>query len=107
MYCEREVFDLMERMESLGIKSRFPLPAYLHRQLCGKQIYARQCSNPEKQIPITVNVNWCDLAYNPLDAALNALSTMQRLKRELYPEENIPTLSKLLSKQTDIGLPEV
>ena len=26
---QREVFDLMERIESLGIKSRFPLPAHL------------------------------------------------------------------------------
>ena len=88
MYCEREVFDLMERIESLGIKSRFPLPAHLYRQLCGKQIYAQQCTNPEKQVPISVNVNWCDLANNPLAAAVNAISAMQRLKHELYPGEN-------------------
>ena len=88
MYCEREVFALMERIEALGVKSRFPVPANLYRQLCGKQIYAQQCSDPEKQVPISVNVNWCDLKQNPLAAAHNALSTMRRLKRELYPAEN-------------------
>ena len=39
-------------------------------------------------MPISVYVNWCDLDYNPLAAALNAISAMQRLKRKLYPEED-------------------
>ena len=37
MVNEREFFSMLENCEDAGIVTRYPAPAHLYRQLCGKQ----------------------------------------------------------------------
>jgi len=81
-YCEeRSFFNLMERVEAMGIPSRYPAPAQLYRQLCGKLLYTGLCLHKEYKIPPNVRIyasEWLDDEDEVIDNALYALNELRR-----------------------------
>jgi len=81
-YCEeRSFFSLMERVEAMGIPSRYPAPAHLYRQLCGKLLYTSLCMHKEYKIPASVRIyasEWLDDEDETIDNALYALNQVRR-----------------------------
>ncbi|CAD7975505.1 unnamed protein product, partial [Amoebophrya sp. A25] len=55
MFEEKAFFEFMHKMET-KFKTRYPAPANLYRQLCGKLYYKKACRRPEFRVPATVYV---------------------------------------------------
>ncbi|CAJ1377882.1 unnamed protein product [Effrenium voratum] len=83
--CVREklFFDLQRRMERVGLRSGWPHPSMLYRQLCGKLWVSQMCLNKGFRVPPTVTVHYTDVRSDPHAAAQQALSSLERLRARL------------------------
>eukprot|EP00925_Amoebophrya_sp_RCC4383_P023570 GSA25T00020607001.1 len=86
MIQERAFFDFVERLESASIPTRYPAPAKLYRQLCGKMYYNAACINPSLKTPVTVSVQASDVRENPLKAARSCLKSLNSIRKKVWGE---------------------
>lgn len=81
---EAHFFDLMRRMERSGIRSGWPQPSQLYRQLCGKLWVAQMCLNQKYHLPPTTRVQFQEFFTDPQGTAHAVLSQLQSLQQSLW-----------------------
>lgn len=77
--CERTFFDLVERMELVGVPMRYPHPGHLYRQLTGKLWVPAMSLHPEYNLPKTTRVHVQDVVVDAAQAAESALRALSAL----------------------------
>jgi len=84
-YCEeRSFFDMMQRIEAVGVPTRYPAPAHLYRILCGKQMYTNMCLQKDYKVPITVRVQASEFINDEESVVDNTLRSINHLRERLY-----------------------
>jgi len=81
---ERQLFALCERLERVGIRSGWPHPAGLYRQLCGKLWLPQMSLSREHRVPPTTAVQRADVRCDAARAAEQAVDALLRLRREVW-----------------------
>ncbi|CAD7966078.1 unnamed protein product [Amoebophrya sp. A120] len=84
MVEERKFFDFLETIESTEIQTRYPAPASLYRQLCGKQYYNASCLQKSMKVPATCRVFAAAIRKDPVRAAENALATLNKIRETVW-----------------------
>lgn len=87
-YCEeRSFFGLMQRVEAVGVPSRYPAPANLYRVLCGKQMYTTMCLQKDYKVPVTVRVQASEFINDQDSVVDNTLDAINELRKKLYSKK--------------------
>jgi len=87
-YCEeRSFFGLMQRVEAVGVPTRYPAPAHLYRLLCGKQMYTTMCLQKDYKVPVTVRVQASEFLNDQDSVVDNTLNALNLLRKQLYGKE--------------------
>eukprot|EP00435_Cladocopium_sp_Y103_P013064 s2187_g3.t1 len=73
---ERRFFSLQQRMERAGLRSGWPHPSTLYRQLCGKLWLPQMSLNKEWRVPTTVKVQFADVRRDAEAAAKKAIDAL-------------------------------
>lgn len=81
---EQRFFALCQRMERAGIRSGWPHPSSLYRQLCGKLWIPAMSLCREHGLPPTTRVQYADVRVDPLRAAERALTSLAAIRREVW-----------------------
>lgn len=103
---EKQFFALQQRMERVGIRSGWPHPSALYRQLCGKLWVAQMSLNEAFRVPATVRVHCADVRNDPMTTALTAIQGLLRLCGQSMAVEEFRGVTKLgFSWQGDDVLP--
>ncbi|CAE8693232.1 unnamed protein product [Polarella glacialis] len=108
---EQQFFSLCQRMERAGLRSGWPHPSSLYRQLCGKLWIPQMSLCKDFRVPPTTRVHYADVRHNALRAAEQAIAALLGICREVWgtPEvavEDFRGVAKLgFSWQGDDVLP--
>ena len=73
---EKRFFALQQRMERVGIRSGWPHPSGLYRQLCGKLWVAQMSLNEGFRVPATVRVQYADARNDAMSTARAAIQAL-------------------------------
>ena len=73
---EQRFFALQQRMERAGIRSGWPHPSTLYRQLCGKLWLPQMSLHKEYRVPTTVKVHFADVRRDAQAAAKRAIDSL-------------------------------
>merc|ERR1712137_424904 len=87
---EQNFFDLCQRVERVGIRSGWPHPSHLYRQLCGKLWIPQMSLNKEYRVPPTTRVHGADVRADARFAAEQAIHRLLGIRREIWGEKDIP-----------------
>ncbi|EEQ97251.1 succinate dehydrogenase, putative [Perkinsus marinus ATCC 50983] len=71
------LFDLMQRMESVGIPTRWPNPVSLYRVLSSKSWQAALATNTALRIPPTTTIQRADFVQDPTGTCRNAVRALE------------------------------
>lgn len=71
------LFDLMQRMESVGIPTRWPNPVSLYRVLSSKSWQAALATNTALRIPPTTTIQRADFMQDPTGTCRNAVRALE------------------------------
>jgi len=84
--CVREqaLFELCQRMERVGIRSGWPHPSQLYRQLCGKLWIPQMSLNPAYRVPPTTRVHYADMRCGAQAAADRAIDTLLGIRHKVW-----------------------
>ena len=74
-----KLVSLMDRMESVGIQTRYPNDSHLYRLITGKEYQALLCTNPSLAIPPTVAVSPAKFISDPDRTCRGVISNLSRL----------------------------
>lgn len=109
---EKALFALAQRMERCGIRSGWPHPSSLYRQLCGKLWIPQMSLNRDFRVPPTTRVQYADVSADAGRAADQAVAALRAIRREIWgdaeavPEGELRGVAKLgFSWQGDDVLP--
>jgi len=79
-YVNRDLeFNLLVRMETAGIPTRFPHASHLYRIFASKEWTTQMCLHPLLQVPLTVAVSRQAIACNSTKAASTAIQALENL----------------------------
>eukprot|EP00438_Fugacium_kawagutii_P027158 Skav219932 [mRNA] locus=scaffold4801:75977:76669:- [translate_table: standard] len=73
---EQSFFALQRRMERVGLRSGWPHPSTLYRQLCGKLWLPQMSLHSEWGVPATVKVQFADIKRDGQAAAKRAIDSL-------------------------------
>ena len=78
----RDLVGLMERMESVGIVTRYPNHSQLYKSITSKEYQATLCTNERLSIPVTIAVPSALLITSPENTCGKTLENLTLLKAE-------------------------
>lgn len=87
MVNEQTFFAMCERLEAAGLRSGWPHPARLYRQLCGKLWVPQMSLNPAFRVPPTTAVQRADVLTDPQRAARQAIEVLCAIQRQVWQKE--------------------
>lgn len=87
---EQKLFALCQRMERAGIRSGWPHPSHLYRQLCGKLWIPQMSLNREYRVPPTTRVQYADVRCDVEQAAEQAIRSLLDIRREVWGKPALP-----------------
>lgn len=87
---EQSFFSLCQRLERAGLRSGWPHPCSLYRQLCGKLWVPALSLCPEFRVPPTTRVQYADVKSNVKRAALQALERLKQIRGEVWNQPSPP-----------------
>merc|ERR1719491_1857023 len=77
-------------MERAGVRSGWPHPSSLYRQLCGKLWVPQMCLNPEYRVPPTTRIQYADIRADVDHAALQAIAAVQAIRCRIWGKPAVP-----------------
>eukprot|EP00811_Abedinium_folium_P035072 NODE_7899_length_1541_cov_2.890382.p2 GENE.NODE_7899_length_1541_cov_2.890382~~NODE_7899_length_1541_cov_2.890382.p2 ORF type:complete len:298 (+),score=92.87 NODE_7899_length_1541_cov_2.890382:442-1335(+) len=78
-------------MERVGLRSGWPHPSHLYRQLCGKLWIPAMSLNREYHVPPTTRVHYADVRTDAWRAAEQAIGQLRAIHREVWGAERKAT----------------
>ena len=83
--CKRKsVFELLQAMERVPLRTGWPHMSYLYRQLCGKLWIPQICLNAEYRVPPTTRLYYADFRRNEVGASTRALRCIMKLRKKIW-----------------------
>lgn len=98
--CERHFFDMLQRLERVGIRTCWPHPSQLYRLLCGKLWIAQMSLNTNYRVPATIRVHFQEFVTDPSGTAKSALEQLGAWHQHVWGDvaetvENFKGVAKL------------
>ena len=78
---ERDFFAFQQRMERVGLRSGWPHPSTLYRQLCGKLWVPQMSLHKEWCVPPTLRVQYVDIRRDAVAAARRAIESLSLISK--------------------------
>lgn len=101
---EREFFALCQRMERFGIRTGWPHPSQLYRQLCGKLWIPQMCLNRDYRVPPTTRVHFQEFFADPNGVADRAIRCLGVLWQKLWSGDDALLGASLLPPEKFRGV---
>lgn len=86
---EQDLFALCKRMERAGLRSGWPHPCSLYRQLCGKLWIPQMSLSREHCVPPTTRVQYADVRCDVRRSAEQAIDRLLRIRSEVWAKPRV------------------